>query len=162
MKITEIKGDVLKVKADLICHQVNCLGIMGNGLAKQVREQYPNVYEDYKSLCDHTRDKHDLLGQVQFLYLNTDSDIANVFGQYAISNSEQQTDYDALKKAFGEKVHAYIESVQGGGVFKMDNIAIPKYFGCGLGKGDWDTVLGIITAALEDLDINLMIVEYEK
>lgn len=161
MKITEIKGDVLKVKADLICHQVNCLGIMGNGLAKQVREQYPNVYEDYKFLCEHTRDRHNLLGDVQFLYLNTDADIANVFGQYAISDIERQTDYNALKKAF-KKIHAYIESVQGAGVFQMYNVAIPKYFGCGLGKGDWDTVFEIITTTLGDLDINLMIVEYEK
>lgn len=162
MKIVESKGDVLKVKADLICHQVNCLGVMGAGLAKQVKEQYPQVYKEYVSLvkcCN--KDNERLLGEVQFCYLNEYADIANIFGQEGVGTGVRQTDYEALKSAFA-KVHDYIIQVKTGKAFKMDVVAIPKYFGCGLAGGDWDTVLGIITDALNDLDITLEIVEFAK
>ena len=33
---------------DILCHQVNCQGVMGAGLAKQIRSKYPEVYEQYK------------------------------------------------------------------------------------------------------------------
>lgn len=49
--IIEKRGDILspnKTGHDvIICHQVNCLGIMGAGLAKQIREKFPCVYQMY-------------------------------------------------------------------------------------------------------------------
>lgn len=50
--IKHIKCDIFKSGADIICHQVNCQGVMGSGIAKQVREKYPVVYRDYKRMCD--------------------------------------------------------------------------------------------------------------
>ena len=32
-------GDILHTEADVICHQVNCKGVMGAGLAKQIRKK---------------------------------------------------------------------------------------------------------------------------
>ena len=135
---------------------------MGGGLAAQVRQQYPKVYEEYKAWVNHNNKnpKH-LLGDVLFCYLNEHADIANVFGQENVGVGVRQTDYDALKKAFA-KVHDYINQVQSGGAFRMNKIAIPKYFGCGLAGGDWNIVREIIVSALEDLDIDLIIVEYSN
>ena len=48
--IKHIKRDIFKSGADLICHQVNCQGVMGSGIAKQVREKYPKVYKEYKRI----------------------------------------------------------------------------------------------------------------
>lgn len=39
--IKHIKGDIFQSGADVILHQVNCQGVMGSGVAKQVREKYP-------------------------------------------------------------------------------------------------------------------------
>ena len=41
--IKHIKCDIFESGADLILHQVNCQGAMNSGVAKQVREKYPNV-----------------------------------------------------------------------------------------------------------------------
>ena len=38
-----IYGDIFLSNADAILHQVNCQGVMGSGVAKQVREKYPIV-----------------------------------------------------------------------------------------------------------------------
>ena len=41
-----VKGNLLDSDCDYICHQVNCQGVMGSGIAKQIRERWPEVYKD--------------------------------------------------------------------------------------------------------------------
>ena len=47
-----VTGNVLDSNADVIIHQVNCQGVMGSGVAKQVKDRYPVVYEMYKAKCN--------------------------------------------------------------------------------------------------------------
>ena len=47
MAVVIKEGNVFDSDADIICHQVNCQGVMGSGVAKEVRERFPNVYEQY-------------------------------------------------------------------------------------------------------------------
>jgi len=42
-----INGDLLDITKGLIAHQVNLKGVMGDGLAKQIKDKYPNVYSQY-------------------------------------------------------------------------------------------------------------------
>ena len=43
--MVEIKiGNVFDTDAKYICHQVNCKGKMASGVAKEVRERYPDAY----------------------------------------------------------------------------------------------------------------------
>ena len=51
MSITWIVGNILDAKADAILHQTNCKGVMGAGLALQIRNKYPDVYAKYRILC---------------------------------------------------------------------------------------------------------------
>lgn len=37
--------DLLEFKCDIFCHQVNCQGRMGSGIAKQIRNKYPIVFD---------------------------------------------------------------------------------------------------------------------
>lgn len=55
MSIKIIDGDLFTTNAQIICHQVNCQGKMGSGVAKQVREKYPHVYEEYKGYVEAYR-----------------------------------------------------------------------------------------------------------
>ena len=43
MSIPVIRGDILRSDTDIIVQQVNCQGVMGAGLAKQIASQYPEV-----------------------------------------------------------------------------------------------------------------------
>lgn len=38
-------------KPTYICQQVNCKGVMGAGLAMQIRSQWPVVYQRYLEFC---------------------------------------------------------------------------------------------------------------
>ena len=81
MSIAFKNGDMFSSNADILCHQVNCMGRMGSGIAKTVREKFPNVYEAYMMLSHAdgvTPD--DLLGTVQFVKCGTQI-IANLFAQ---------------------------------------------------------------------------------
>ena len=50
----------------IICHQINCQGIMGAGLAKQIHAMFPQVYEMYQRNCTQAANRQDLLGKVLF------------------------------------------------------------------------------------------------
>lgn len=49
--IVFINGDILKTKADAIVNPVNCEGVMGKGLAYQIKIKYPKTYEAYSLAC---------------------------------------------------------------------------------------------------------------
>lgn len=49
MSIKIIDGDLFTTNAKIICHQVNCQGEMNTGVAQQVREKFPHVFEGYKN-----------------------------------------------------------------------------------------------------------------
>lgn len=45
--IKHITGNVLDSDAPIIAHQVNCMGVMGAGVAKCIREKYPDIMFTY-------------------------------------------------------------------------------------------------------------------
>src|SRR4030042_1957015 len=46
------KGDILKADAEALVNTVNCVGIMGRGIALQFRKAFPENFKAYKSICD--------------------------------------------------------------------------------------------------------------
>ena len=100
-------GNILKVKEDIICHQVNCMGVMGSGLAKQIRAKYPEVFDKYKELCEAQKIMYEnglakskyLLGSVQIVNCKDGKIVANLFGQQSFGLDKRYTDYDALKSS---------------------------------------------------------------
>ena len=45
-------GDIFKADADAIVNTVNCVGIMGRGIALQFKNAYPSNFKAYKAACD--------------------------------------------------------------------------------------------------------------
>lgn len=142
-----IKGDILEASEDVIAHQVNCQGVMGSGVAKQIKEKYPEVYKKYKNYVNNFEFKSLLLGNCQIVETTKEKYIANLFGQFGYGIKEQQTNYKALEESlFSLKVSA------------KDNhktLALPFKIGCGRGGGDWDIVYKIIEDVFQDYDVTL-------
>ncbi len=152
-----VKGDVLESKADVIVHQVNCQGVMGAGLAKQIKEKYPVVFWAYKALCDEDKRirmqtgqaRSGLLGRVQVCYkenypigrVEDPQVIVNLFAQDRYGRDGRcYTDYDALRLCL-ERVNQR---------FAGKTVAVPYMMGCGLAGGDWSVVSRIIEESLRD------------
>jgi O-acetyl-ADP-ribose deacetylase (regulator of RNase III) len=48
--IYQINKDILSVENGIICQQVNCMGVMGAGLAKKIAQKYPIVKKEYEMI----------------------------------------------------------------------------------------------------------------
>lgn len=144
MGIEVIEANILTAKEDIIVHQVNCLGVMGAGLALQIKRKYPLVYDKYKIACINNESK-DLLGKIQMIKVDNNKIICNLFGQLNYGRNKIQTDYEAINKCY-DKLYRYA---------KLNNltVAIPYNIGCGLAGGDWAKVLNIIENRFKDKSI---------
>lgn len=146
-EIKIIKCDIFESDADVILHQVNCRGVMGSGIAKQVREKYPNVYNSYKKACDKLG-AYGVFGKIQVCAINQEKTkfIVNMFSQLNYGYNYCYTDYSKLKACL----------IKVNNTFAGKTIAIPHLIGCGRGGGDWSIVYKII----EDTLINCNIIFY--
>ena len=154
MPIVYRNGDLLQTKARYICHQVNCQGVMGSGVARQIKEKFPAAFTHYKLWCDkdaNVRKRLSLsqsrfLGRAQVVYgFLADGNasrtaICNLYAQDRYgSDGKRYTDYQAFARCLTElKDH----------IPTSESIAMPYNIGCGLGGGDWEIVLGIIERVL--------------
>ena len=164
--IKEVDGNLLTYPGlQVIGHQTNCLGVMGAGIAKQIKAQNPKLFEAYQELCKKVPVKKSLLGRIQFCSSDhSDQIIANMFGEYSFCESvapyneggkPRHTDYDALKECFN-RLHAWMYAND------VTTAGLPYKIGCGLAGGDWD---GVVYPMIkeefgDDEDITLYIVKY--
>lgn len=134
-----VNGDIFESKAQMIVHQVNCQGVMGSGVAKQVKEKYPAVFEQYKKACGNVKKSSDLLGGILPVNVSPDQQIVNLFAQDKYGyNGERYTDYNALQRCLDTlKILAIGKSV-----------AIPYKMSCDRGGGDWNKVSQMIADTL--------------
>ena len=148
-------GNLLEHDGKFIGHQVNCQGVMGGGVAKQIKNKWYNVYESYSSLCKNTQTS--LLGKSQYLITDDDKVIFNLFGQDFYGTDKRYTDYDALSDAVCEAL-GYVKFYNIARN-KHEPLALPYLIGCGLAGGDWYVVKKI----LEDLSytFNVDIILYK-
>ena len=145
--ITFKEGDLLGNTCAVICHQVNCKGVMGSGIAKQIKEKYPSVYDDYKQ-CLREFGSISMFGRTLFTPIDDSWKhyVASMFSQYEYGrDGKVYTDYTALRLCLKQIRRK----------FMGQSIAIPYNLGCGRGGGNWNTVLQIIKEILGDCDVTI-------
>lgn len=151
--VKQINGDILEFKENMMIHQVNCKGVMGAGLAKTIKNNYPEVFDDYKdaiSLYEYNDEK--LLGSYTMTALVQDKFIVNLFGQDEYGFGRRYTSYAALIKglfAIFKRAKAYNYT-----------IAIPYKLGCCRGGGNWTYVYNLICMLSEEFNVDVTIYKY--
>jgi hypothetical protein len=138
MALEVIKGDLLNIREGILCHQVNCRGKMGSGIAAQIRDKWPQVYEaflqDYQDFGRWTTSDM-LLGTVQVVQVDSSLHVANIYGQINYGyDGARYTNYGGVASAFSRLLH----QTQGLPVY------VPHRMGCGLAGGDWEVYSEII------------------
>lgn len=139
MEIIYKQGNVLDAHTDVIAHQVNCQGVMGSGVAKQIRDKWPNVYKEYCSYYLNKNDNiPDLLGKCQLVEVSDTQYVANLFGQqYYGKSGKRYTSYDAIYNALTSLA---VQMLDNG----MESLAIPFKMSSDRGGADWDVILAMI------------------
>lgn len=144
--LIEVKGNIVTDGYSFIVQQVNMMGVMGAGLAKQIRDKYPNVYFEYKRVLS---DENVKLGDI--LYASTYDRAVNgkrcvcFFAQKGYGRDRRHTDYEAFQKCLDTLEH----DMQ----FYGDKftVAFPYGIGCGLAGGDWNVIRPMLEKFSEEV-----------
>jgi O-acetyl-ADP-ribose deacetylase (regulator of RNase III) len=128
-----IKGDLLTLaeqgEFDIIVQGCNCFNTMGSGIARQIREQYPQAYT-----ADCATLSGDYLKLGTFTWAATESFILiNAYTQYDFSRGSDVFEYTSFKLILQKLAHEWPNSRYG----------FPK-IGCGLAGGDEDRILAML------------------
>lgn len=174
IKINTHQGDLLGVNHGIIVHGCNCNGVMGSGVAAQIRDKWPDVYRAYRNkvyrnnggvlgtICavagngiEHLNMRHVNYSTLASHFLLDTSDtlpptviVVNAFTQLTFGSEDKvYVNYDAVESCFVQ--------------IRMLAVALdmPVHFpliGCGLAHGDWDIVSHRIQkGAGDEVDLNL-------
>ena len=162
MPIKIIDGDLFTTKARIIAHQVNCQGVMGSGVAKQIRQRNPQMFLNYARTCAAAkRTGRSPLGTNLILHTDADADsyvpgtmlytgqyICNMFAQNMYGyDGRRYTDIDALRSCF---THLAQYAREDGLI-----VAMPYKVGCVRGGANWEIVYKMIEEIFQDVDVEL-------
>lgn len=136
-------GDMFESKCNTIVNTVNCVGVMGKGIALEFKKRYPEMYEEYAEKCR--------LGEVRpgkpYIYSNADGTQILNFPTKDHWRSPSRLSYVI------DGLDWFIEHYEECGV---KSIAFPP-LGCGNGGLTWKMVGPLMYSKLYDLPIKVEI-----
>ena len=134
--------NIFETNCSTIVNPVNCIGVMGKGLALEIKNKYPLVFDKYKEVCKRNMLKPGLLHIVKTEHVT----ILNFpTKKHWKDNSQLQWIEDGLAK--------FVESYKERGI---KSIAFPP-LGCGNGGLDWREVKPLMVKYLDNLEIKIEI-----
>lgn len=124
-------GNIVDTKLSFLIHGCNAQGVMGSGVAKAVRDKWPQAYSEYKSFIDNTSKP---LGRCSIV-VEDGITIGNLITQeYYGNDGKIYANAVLIKEAILDYLKE-IKTLYG----KHDNILIATpIIGCGLGGLNWD------------------------
>jgi len=150
MKIIYKKGNLLEAPERCLLQGTNCQGVMGSGVAKAIREKYPEVYPPYRKKFEEEGLR---LGETIWVMCHDGKIVVNCNTQeFYGKDGRRYVDYDAVRKvmknvnanfALNQTVESYRDLMGEYG----DSVALPK-LGAGLGGGSWEIIEAIIEEEL--------------
>ncbi|ENM5835606.1 macro domain-containing protein [Vibrio metoecus] len=142
-------GNILKDSSEAIVNTVNCVGVMGKGLALQFKKAFPKNFKLYKSACDRKEIK---IGKV---FITESGDMFNkkfIFNFPTKDHWRGKSKYEYIESGLDDLVTKIRE-------YGIKSIAIPP-LGAGLGGLDWTKVKSMIIDKLSPLvDVEVFIYE---
>lgn len=155
--IYERIGDLLSsTEINALLQQNNLLCSFGAGLAKAIKDKFPEAYE---ADCKTIRGDINKLGTYSVALITDPKDstikrIYNLYSQTGIGGSNRQTSYDAMVLGL-ERLKSdleYRQPIEGTIV-----LGIPYKLGCGLANGNWTIVKAIIDSIFSDAHFDVYI-----
>lgn len=144
-----IQGDLIKLalagKFDVIIHGCNCMCVMGAGIAKSIKDTFPEAYE---ADCATPKGERSKLGTISTAKVERGGHaftVVNAYTQFHWHGEKPLADYDAIRSAMREVAKQ----------FAGQRIGYPRV-GAGLAGGDWDSIKRIIDEELVDQDHTLV------
>lgn len=142
-------GDILEVDAEALVNTVNCVGVMGRGIALQFKEAFPLNYKVYAKACKNNEVQPGNMHIFETGQLTNPRYIINFPTKRHWKDKSQIEDIDSGLRDLVKTIER----------FNIRSIAIPP-LGSGLGGLDWAVVKTHILDALNPLaDLQVIIFE---
>jgi O-acetyl-ADP-ribose deacetylase (regulator of RNase III) len=134
------RGNILEADADALVNTVNCVGVMGRGIALQFRKAFPENFKAYEAAC---KKKEVRTGKVVVF------ETGRLTGPRFIINFPTKRHWRGKSRI--EYIDSGLESlVDEIKKRKIKSVAVPP-LGCGLGGLNWKSVRPRIMRAFEEL-----------
>ncbi len=134
-------GDLFESRAQTLVNTVNCVGVMGKGVAAEFKRRYPAMFKDYVSRCAR---KAVRLGE-PYLYVDT--------AGARIVNFPTKGHWRAVSR-IADIEHGLDWLATHAAEWGVSSIALPP-LGCGNGGLDWAEVGPLVWRKLHDLPIDV-------
>ena len=147
--ISYIHDDIFNANAEALVNTVNCVGVMGRGIALQFKKRFPENFTEYERACK----RHEIVPGKMFVYPT-----GNMLNPRFIINFPTKRHWRGASRL--EDIETGLSALKETIIANnIKSIAIPP-LGAGLGKLDWNIVKSKIETALQDLsDVEIMVYE---
>ena len=143
------KGDILQAEVEALVNTVNCVGVMGRGIALQFRKEFPENYTAYKKVCERGELRP---GRVFVFELNQLQNPRYVINFPTKRHWKGKSRIEDIRAG----LEALVKEVRSLGI---RSVAIPP-LGCGLGGLSWTQVRPMIEDAFRALaDVQVLVFE---
>lgn len=140
-----VRGDIFDIPADIRVNTVNCVGVMGAGVALAFKQRYPEMFKDYQEDCKNGRVRP---GKMHVWKSLTGDWVINFPTKRDWREPSRYEDIDAGL----DDLRSYLDSV--GPV----TVALPA-LGCGNGGLDWKRVSVMIREKLDGVNAHVYVFE---
>jgi O-acetyl-ADP-ribose deacetylase (regulator of RNase III) len=146
MPVSIINGNIFTSRCSTLVNTVNCVGVMGSGIAFEFKLRYPDMYNKYVSLCEQSKLDVGLL----WLYKSTERWVLNfpTKKDWKLPSTEKY-----LHLGLQKFVSTYEQKA-------IDSIAFPL-LGADKGGISQDVCLNIMLDYLAPLPISIEIYQYD-
>lgn len=142
-------GDILKCEADALVNTVNCVGVMGRGIALQFKNAYPENFKAYAAACRQNEVQPGRMFVYETGQLTPPRYIINFPTKRHWRGKSRIEDIESGLAALVEAIRAK----------RIRSVAIPP-LGSGLGGLDWTEVKSRMEAGLADIaDVRVIVFE---
>jgi len=145
MKI--VYGDIFEQNVNALVNPVNCIGVMGAGLAKQFKNRYPGMYKDYRRQCK-IRDYFSCGDYLMYFVERENRWIINLATKNHWRDKSCLSCIDDGLASISHLLRVFDN---------INSIAIPA-LGCGLGELNWINVYPLFVKHLSALSYKILII----
>lgn len=143
------RGNLLADSAEALVNAVNTVGVMGAGIARQFKKEFPTMFTEYEQACQRGEVT---LGKMHVVVVDVAGKQKYIVNFPTLAHWYDQSELRDIEAGLQDLVRVVEEK-------KIESIAIPP-LGCGVGGLDWGDVRQLIEDAFQGVE-NVQVHLYE-
>lgn len=137
------RGDLFSSDCRTLVNTVNCVGVMGAGVAKRAKELFPEMYDDYVGRCN----RGEVRPGVPYYWTNPDPGSQSIVNFPTKNHWKARSRFEWIEQGLRLFVDSHV-------TWGVESVAFPA-LGCGKGGLVWNDVRHLMRGYLSRLPIRV-------